>query len=274
MKDWHFRIPTAIGGLLALVVLWGEFGHTMGLPSWKAESSGSAGPRQHEFRWQRVLDAGKTIEIKGINGSVTAEKASGNRVEIIAVKVGKRSDPREVKIEVVESAEGVTVCAVYPGSSPCGSGSRGRTNIRNNDVQVRFNVRVPEGVRLVATTVNGSVKASALESDLVARTVNGSITLSTTGRAEASTVNGTIIAEIGATNLSADLVFSTVNGSISIEVPEGLNADIGASTVGGRLSSDFPLMIDRRRMHGTLGSGGYELKLSTVNGTIRLKRAR
>ena len=273
MKDWHFRIPTAVGGLLALVVLWGQFGDAMGLPSWNAATSRDAGPRQHEFRWQRALEVGKTIEIKGINGSVTAEKASGQRVEIVAVKFGKRSDPRDVKIEVVEGAEGVTVCAVYPGSSSCGSGNRGRTNIRNNDVQVRFNVRVPEGVRLVATTVNGSVKASDLESDLVARTVNGSVTLSTTGRAEASTVNGTITAQIGATNLTADLEFSTVNGSISVEVPDGLNADIAASTVGGRLSSDFALMVDRRRMHGTLGSGGYELKLSTVNGTIRLRRA-
>ena len=270
MKDWHFKIPTAVGGLLAIVVLWGQFGHTFGLPSWNVATTRTADQRQHEFQWERVLGAGKTIEIKGINGSITAEKASGNRVRIVAVKVGKRSDPREVKIEAVESAEGVTICAVYPGASSCGSG---RMNIRNNDVQVRFNVSVPEGVRLVATTVNGSVKASQLESDLVARTVNGSVTLSTTGRAEASTVNGSIIAEIGATNLSADLVFSTVNGSISIELPEGLNADIRASTVGGRLSSDFPLMVDRRRMHGTLGSGGYELKLSTVNGTIRLKRA-
>ncbi len=273
MKDWHFRIPTAVGGFVAIVVLWGQFGHTFGLPSWNAATTRTADQRQHEFQWERVLEVGKTIEIKGINGSVTAEKASGNRVRIVAVKVGKRSDPREVKIETVESAEGVTVCAVYPGSSSCASGNRGRNNIRNNDVQVRFNVSVPEGVRLVATTVNGSVRASQLESDLVAQTVNGSVTLSTTGRAEASTVNGSITAEIGATNLSADLVFSTVNGSISVEVPEGLNADIGASTVGGRLSSDFPLMIDRRRMHGTLGSGGYELKLSTVNGTIRLKRA-
>ncbi len=273
MKDWHFRIPTAVGGFVALVVLWGQFGHTLGLPSWNSGTARSDDHGQHQFQWQKVLAAGKTIEIKGINGSVTAEKASGHRVEIVAVKIGKRSDPREVKIEVVESAEGVTVCAVYPGSSSCGSGSRGRHNSHNNDVQVQFNVSVPEGVRLVATTVNGFVKASQLESDLVARTVNGSVTLSTTGRAEASTVNGSIIAEIGATDLSADLVFSTVNGSISVEVPEGLNADIGASTVGGRLTSDFPLMIDRRRMHGTLGSGGYELKLSSVNGTILLKRA-
>ncbi len=74
MKDWHFKIPTAVGGLLALVVLWGQFGHTLGLPSWNAATPRTVDQRQHEFQWQKVLEAGKTIEIKGINGSVLAEK--------------------------------------------------------------------------------------------------------------------------------------------------------------------------------------------------------
>ena len=67
---------------------------------------------------------------------------------------------------------------------------------------------------------------------------------------------------------------SVSRGSIAVFVPAGFNADIGASTVGGRLSSDFPLSIERKRMHGVLGSGGHDLKLSTVNGTVQLRRLR
>jgi hypothetical protein len=274
MKDWHFKVPTAVGGFLALVVLWTQFGDRIGLPSWHATAMHSEEQRRDEFHWNRVLEAGKTVEIKGINGSVNAERAAGDRVEVVAVKSGKRSDPRLVKIEVIEHAKGVTVCAVYPGSrggsDPCSSGGR---NMRNNDVQVRFDVRLPAGVGLVANTVNGSIKATDLESDMVANTVNGSISLSTAGRAEASTVNGSIKAEIGASTLTDDLKFSTVNGSITVQIPDDLNARVGASTVGGSLSTDFPLTINRRRMQGVLGSGGPELSLSAVNGTVRLKRA-
>jgi hypothetical protein len=38
----------------------------------------------------------------------------------VATKHGRRSDPAEVEIEVVEHAGGVTICAVYPspGSRP------------------------------------------------------------------------------------------------------------------------------------------------------------
>ncbi len=146
-------------------------------------------------------------------------------------------------------------------------------NVSNNDVQVKFTVRVPKGVRLVARTVNGSIKAVDLESDLRAVTVNGSVDITTTGRAQATTVNGSISARIGATELSDDLKFETVNGSITVHVPSGLNAEIDASTVGGRLTTDFPLQLMRRRMHGVLGNGGPGLSLATVNGSIQLKRA-
>jgi hypothetical protein len=273
MKDWHFRIPTAVGGFLALVVLWTQFGDRIGLPSWRVAASHTADQRQHEFHWNRVLHAGETIEIKGINGSVTAERAAGHQVEVVALKIGKRNDPREVRIETVEHAKGVTLCAVYPGANRSANSCESSNMRIRSDVQVRFSVRLPRGVRLVASTVNGSVKATELESDLVARTVNGSITLSTSGRAEATTVNGSIKAEIGSTDLTDNLEFSTVNGSIAVFVPDGFNADVGASTVGGRLSSDFPLSIERKRMHGMLGSGGHDLKLTTVNGTIQLRRA-
>ena len=34
--------------------------------------------------------------------------------EVTATKTGRKSNPAEVEIRVVEHAEGVTICAVYP----------------------------------------------------------------------------------------------------------------------------------------------------------------
>ena len=61
-----------------------------------------------------------------------------------------------------------------------------------NDVSVRFTVRVPAGVRFVARTVNGDVAAEGLTGDVQATTVNGGVRLSTAGQADAETVNGSI----------------------------------------------------------------------------------
>jgi DUF4097 and DUF4098 domain-containing protein YvlB len=144
-----------------------------------------------------------------------------------------------------------------------------------NDVSVEFTVRIPAGVRLAARTVNGSVEASSLQSDVEARSVNGRIALSTTGIASAQTVNGSIDASLGQRVWTEPLRFNTVNGSIDLNLPSGIDADLRAETLNGGVSSDFPITIRgwqrRRRIAGTIGNGGRELDLHTVNGSIRLR---
>src|SRR5438552_4857708 len=67
-----------------------------------------------DFNWHGRLAAGKRLEVKGVNGDVRAVLASGAEAVVNARKQARRSDPDDVKIEVVESDEGVTICAVYP----------------------------------------------------------------------------------------------------------------------------------------------------------------
>ena len=49
-----------------------------------------------------------------MNGSIRAMAATGDQIDVTARKTSRRSDPDEVKIEVVPSEDGVTICAVYP----------------------------------------------------------------------------------------------------------------------------------------------------------------
>ena len=198
-----------------------------------------------------------------------------------AERRGRRDDPQSVRMEVIEHDGGVTICAVYPTpdnarrENECRPGG-GQMSVNRNDVNVRFTVRVPAGIRFEGATVNGDVEADGLGADVAASTVNGSVDVRTTGFAEASTVNGDITLRVGRSTLSEDVEFETVNGSITIEMPEGLNADFRASTVNGSIDSDFPIMVtgkvSRRSIRGTIGDGGPELRLSTVNGSIRLRR--
>nr|MBA2565837.1 DUF4097 family beta strand repeat protein [Gemmatimonadota bacterium] len=90
-------------------------------------------------------------------------------------------------------------------------------------------------------------------------------------------VNGSIDAALGESSWSGALAFTTVNGEISLSLPSDVGASVEAETVNGHISSAFPLEIrgrfGPRRMTGTIGSGGGELQLETVNGDIRLERA-
>src|SRR2546425_7620903 len=67
-----------------------------------------------DFNWHGRIAAGKRLEVKGVNGDVRAVLASGAEAVVNATKHARRSDPDEVKIEVVETPEGITICAVYP----------------------------------------------------------------------------------------------------------------------------------------------------------------
>ncbi|HEX8558816.1 MAG TPA: DUF4097 family beta strand repeat-containing protein [Pyrinomonadaceae bacterium] len=235
-----------------------------------------------EFRWREPLAAGRVIEVKGVNGGIEALPASGAEVEVIATKRSRRSNPDDVRVEVVRHANGVTICAVYPnveGREPntCAPGAGGRMNVQDNDTTVNFSVRVPAGVRFAGHTVNGKVAAENLAADVEARTVNGGVSVSTTGLARAATVNGSIRVVMGRADWSDELEFKTVNGGIDLSLPASLSAQVKAKTVNGDISTDFPLTVtgafSRRRLNGTVGSGGRGLVLETVNGSVRLRSA-
>jgi hypothetical protein len=231
-----------------------------------------------DFLWRGALAPGKTIEIKGVNGGIAAERSATNLVEVTARKHGRRSDPSTVRIELVESDSGVTVCAVYPSSfrpNECKPGAGGRLSSSNNDVKVHFTVKVPAGVRFVGRTVNGEVEALALASEVDAKTVNGAVRVSTSEHAQARTVNGSIDAALGSFAKPAE--FETVNGGITVEMPSDSRAQVSARTVNGGITTDFPLTVQGRfvgrRVDGTIGGGGPRLALHTVNGGIRLRRS-
>ena len=234
--------------------------------------------RTSEFRWQGKVAAGRTIEIKGVNGSIQATGSSGDEVEVVATRRGRRSDPESVQIKTFEHDGGITVCALYPSTdqarpNECLAGDKGRMNSKNNDVNVDFVVKVPAGVRLAARTVNGAVDASGLSADVDAETVNGSVKVQTSGVARAQTVNGSVQASMGRTDWSSDLEIKTVNGSIRVTLPSSASTTVDAETVNGSIVSDFSVSegtVTKRRLKGTIGGGGRAMSLETVNGSIHI----
>jgi hypothetical protein len=225
------------------------------------------------FHWSGRVPAGQLIEIRGINGSIHAQPASGQSVDVIAYKSGIAYDPGDVEVKVVEHDGGVTICAVSPSAS---ADNDCISDALKNEANVDFTVSVPAGVRFVARTVNGKVEATSLQADTEAHSVNGDLVLSTSGAAQGETVNGSITATVG--KIESPLKFSTVNGGITLEVPSCAGARIHAKTVNGPIHTDFPLAVRgqflAKHVDGAICGGGPELRIATVNGSIRLRRNR
>ena len=271
---------------LAMAAVWygiaeGRSNHRADFPRHaEVRHGGGGGTQQERWTWSGRLSAGRTISVHGVNGDVSAEPASGAEVEVIAEKHGRRDDPEEIRMEVVEHDGGVTICALYPSSrgrsATCAADGMHNSNVRNNDVQVDFVVRVPRGVHFDGNTVNGDVEAMNLDGSVEVSTVNGGARLETNGgEARASTVNGSVNAVVRSLG-ERGLKFNTVNGSINLTLPTGLNVDLDAETVNGSITSDFPISvqgrINPRHMTGRIGQGGRMLELETVNGSIRIKQ--
>jgi hypothetical protein len=234
-----------------------------------------------DFHWAGTVERGRTVEIRNINGAIHAEPSKDGTLEVTAIRSSRKYDPASVKIEVFEVDGKLTFCSLYPskaGSPPNTCDERGNTShsSSSSDVEVSYRIRVPAGVTLEARTVNGDVVARNLEGPVDARTVNGEIKVATASWAQATTVNGSVAVAMAGRGWPDDLDFRTVNGDIVLDFADAPNADLRAETLHGDIDSDFPLKsvgkIRRNRVRATLGSGGPELALATLNGSIELRR--
>jgi hypothetical protein len=217
---------------------------------------------QEETRWHGWVPSGQVVEVNNVHGNVRAEPASGDEIEVIAVKRGF-SDPSLVSIEVVEHKGGVTICAVYPSADTnhpfdCrpshGGGFRTATtsdstthirwdnggggDMNVNDLRVDFIVRLPKRLRFIGRTVDGNVSAHMLEQDVEAH---------------------------------------SVLGDVNVDLDSHPGAAVHAESAKGRVSSEFPLSLRCNSSHGMLASGhvGHShrvLRLKTDSGDIHLER--
>ncbi len=230
----------------------------------------------HEFHWSGKLPADQVLVIKNVNGDINAAGSSSSDIEVTAEKTGP--DAAQVKIRVAKLSDGMVICAVAPGwfgGDDCESGSHFGND--HNRTKVNFTVRMPQNLRFTGQSVNGSVTANDMGRYVEGTSVNGGVHIDTRSWASAKSVNGSIEARIGRADWTGELDFKTVNGSIKLELPSNASTDVNFASVNGQLESDFPLTlqgsIGKHSVHGTLGSGGRELNVHTVNGSVELRKA-
>lgn len=238
------------------------------------------------FHWQGNVKAGQTLEVINTNGEIDANRASGDAARVEGMRSGSSDDDHELFIEVVEYADGATICAVYardkaPGRCHRGGVSSESGNWSNwwhgNRAKINFDVQVPRGVRLNAMTTNGRVHCLNLDSVVQAATTNGDVEVSTSEWASAKTTNGGVRVSMGNAKWSGELELKTTNGSVDVTLPASAEFQVHAATTNGGIQSDFPITVQGRfgpkSLSGTVGAGGRELNVATTNGGIELKKS-
>lgn len=242
--------------------------------------------------YSHEMAPGDRLELSNVNGDIVATAARGRTAEIVVTKTVKRGDGSRVKA-IMEVNDGVVrVCTIYTDrrdSCPNGDSDDNDDNHRgssrndngdhndNSDIEMHYEVRVPDGVKLEASNVNGGIEATDLDASVKLEAVNGNVTFDGATASELTTVNGTIRGTFSRGSWDGKLSVHTVNGKIDLAFPADLNADITGQMVNGSLNnSDFPLTIagkwGPKTFSGRIGRGGSRIDIDTVNGAITLSR--
>jgi len=227
-----------------------------------------------EFHQTYPLAAGGRIELDNINGAVHITGWDRNEVKVDAVKyAGTKERLDEAKIDVEAGSGFVSIRTKYPNHDHIFNGGW------NDPAGVEYTLMVPRGASLdEIKLINGALDIHGVSAEVRASCINGRMLAEgLQGRVKLSAINGRMEARFERlTNSPVEL--SSVNGTLELILPSDTKAELEASTVSGGIDNDFGLHVRHHRfvghnLHGELGGGGTQVRLSDVNGRIEIRHA-
>jgi hypothetical protein len=220
---------------------------------------------REEFHNTYNLSATGGVRVANVNGAIRISAWDRNEVKVDAVKRGRSQQALDdAKIVVDAGAAAIEIRTEYP--EDCHDGAT-----------VDYTITVPRRAELTKiSAVNGRVEIDGVSGRVHASTVNGRVVLrGAENGADLKSTNGQIDAEFA--GLGTGVSAQTVNGGILLALPKNAGAHLTAKTVHGGIHSAFDLPVRRMgfrpgaHVDATVGGGGPEVQLSTVNGGIDLR---
>jgi Putative adhesin len=213
------------------------------------------------------------IEVREIDGAINIEAGSASEIAMDAT-VRSRVAPKN-------GQENLGYFTTELNGDTLVIGRKNEHHFRffsfGNETRVDYELRVPASVALDLRTVNGRIATRGVDGGMKAVTVNGRVNIDTPGSSEveAHTVNGRIEARFATSFQGATL--KTVNGGVTASLPLSASFAGDFSQVNGDIEAAFPLNIHShpgsRRVSGEVNGGRYELRITTVNGDIKIDTA-
>jgi len=220
-----------------------------------------------EFNQSYQLAAGATVVVSGINGSVDIETSAGSVAEVNIVRSARNRDDLEFrKVLVEQTATSLTV----KGENDSSSG-------RNREVRQRVTLKLPRAIDLGVSGVNGKVGVGEIDGPVRLSGINGKVQVAQAmGYSDISGINGQVkvtISQLGQRGIHV----SGVNGGVELMFAEDLNADLDVTGINGSVNPQVANVtvfgkIDRQNFHAKIGSGGSPIKVTGINGHVKLGR--
>lgn len=232
---------------------------------------------QRRSHYERTWPAStiRRIEVNELNGTISVEAGAVDRVEMAAEVRSMGIRPEKGK-----ENDGYFSTSIEGDTLTIGEKRTRRRHgigipfFSRDSVRIDYTLKVPAEVALELQTVNGRIATRGMSGEMRATTVNGEVDLEATGANEvaAKAVNGRVAARF--TNDFRGARLGTVNGRVTAILPASASFLGEFSQVNGDFEAAFPLNIHShpgsRRVSGEVNGGRYSLKISTVNGDIKV----
>lgn len=228
-----------------------------------------------ETREFKISSAGKTkIILENKNGNIIVRKNSSDSMILlnaeIKVNVTKKelNEPLknfEISIDTSSNEIRISNKTTYREEEFLNFG-----NWHNNGIN--YTLYLPNGLDADISSTNGKLEASDISNNITGSTVNGKISfVNTSGLLKLETTNGKISAELDSTR---GMTLDVVNGSINLKLSPSFSGIFHVDWVNGSFKyDDFNFQDvnkDKKFFKGKIGNSGSEIKISTVNGSIKL----
>lgn len=223
-----------------------------------------------------AFDPNGRLSLSTHNGSVTVTTWDQPRIDINAriepAEMGYDEDVDKVDIRVTGSGGSVRVETNYDAVASRASWFLGTTR---SLPLVHYTISLPPGASVEIEDHNATVRIAGVQGDVRVNAHNGRIDLSDVfGGVDVDAHNADV--RVAFARFMRASSIETHNGEIDIHMPNDAHFNLNARGHHLDMRSDFAVLareFSRESYVGNVNGGGPELRLTTHNGSLRLKRS-
>jgi hypothetical protein len=223
--------------------------------------------------WTRSypVKPGVVLEVRETTGLVQVDASDGDAIVVNATRIANASTEEAAKALLSDFTIEETVT---PDQITLDGTSKGASIGFNKSRHVEYHITVPRATAVTIKSVTSEIRVTGIGGALRVETTNGEITGTALGNgADVRSTNGTItldLAKLGEAGVRCEMT----NGQVSVALPADSKATINANLVNGAVRTDKLNVAVReqtgRKLVGTIGGGGPDVRVEMVNGEVRI----
>ncbi|HYY56604.1 MAG TPA: DUF4097 family beta strand repeat-containing protein [Pyrinomonadaceae bacterium] len=221
-------------------------------------------PVREEIRRTFQLAPGALVSVSTVSGPVDVETSGGNSAEVYIVRSAETQRELDCYRTVVEQ-------------TGAGLSISHEQDCRTIRARQRVQLKLPRDVNLRIETVSGDVHIGAIDGSARLESISGGVWMDqANGDTNISSVSGQVNLYIARLN-ERGLRLNSISGRVLLRIADNINADLRVDSISGHVSSEIPGVtvnkVGDSNYQAQIGSGGARISISSVSGSVTLRRA-